>query len=81
MYIYFFLDQKRFSPRRAKSSLSKSKQFTKKAQQKLIYSECFIFSFYLPKQCRRAINPHPGNQKKERNKKRLQKNTNKKTSK
>ena len=42
------------------------KQFT---QQKFIYSECFIFLFYLPKQYRRVLDPHPGNQKRKRNEK------------
>ena len=44
-----------------------------KKQQKLIYSEYFIFSFYLPKPYRRATNPHPGNQRQKRNENRLQK--------
>ena len=58
-----------------KGALQKiEKQFTQTAQYEIsIYSEWFffIFAFYLPKQNRKAINPHPGNRK--GNEKRLQK--------
>ena len=58
-----------------KAVYRKSKQFAQKAQQKLIYrySECFVFSFYLPKQYQRAVNPHPIETKNEERKKATEK--------